>query len=371
MERVAVIGIGRIGLCLALNLARTGHRVLGVDRDGERVAAIAGRRLASREPGVDEALHEAGEELQVTTDYARLHAFGADVVFVTVDTPTVHPAGYDHRHVDDVLTVLFRLPRAPARTELVLMCTTLPGYCDGQADAARAAGYTLSYNPVFVAQGSILRDQREPDQLLIGEADAIAGDRLQALHQRLCSRLPAVHRMDRLSAEIAKLATNCFLTTKIAFANAIGDLATRVGADAEGILAAIGADGRIGPGCLRYGDGYGGPCLPRDNRALNYYARQYELPMLIGEATTELNERHLQFQVAQALAACGEQSPVVLDGVGFKPGSDILEESQRLALAEAVAHAGRRVVIRDQPAVLQELRARYGTLFEYQAHGPR
>lgn len=132
---------------------------------------------------------------------------------------------------------LFAMTQSRERTELVVISTTLPGYCDSKADSALSNGYALSCNPGFVAQGSIIRDLQLPDQVLIGQADESAGEILERLHCRICLNDPAFHRMSRLSAEISKLATNCFLTSKIAFANAIGDLAVHVGAEPESINA--------------------------------------------------------------------------------------------------------------------------------------
>jgi nucleotide sugar dehydrogenase len=285
-----------------------------------------------------------------------------------VDTPAAE-TGYDHGQVDRVIDRLVTLGPAPRRTELVVVSTTLPGYCDSKAAAAEDRGYPLSYNPGFVAQGSIMRDQQRPRQVLIGEADREAGDAIERMHRRVCTNQPAVHRLSRLGAEIAKLATNSFLTMKIAFANGIGDLATRAGADAEGILAAVGADTRIGTECLRYGFAYGGPCFPRDNRALDHFARRQGCELLQARATDEMNRAHATFQLAQYLQGHGEDEPIRFEGVAYKPGTEILDESPPLDLAVQLARAGRRVVLYDRPAVLARVRARFGDLFEYRDDG--
>lgn len=363
-ERAAVIGTGRIGLCLLLTLERSGYEVLGIDRDRDLVGRIMVRSHRTPEPGVDQALARA-RAFRVDDDLRTLDEFGPSIVFVTVDTPGVDGGGYDHRNVDAVLAALTRRPVTGRRIDLVLMCTTMPGYVDSWNDAAAGAGYALSYSPSFVAQGTVLLDLQQPDVVLIGEADAEAGDRLVAHYRRTCRNQPAVHRMSRLSAEIAKLATNCALTMKIAFANAIGDLAVRAGAQPDRILAAVGDDSRIGRRFLEYGYGYGGPCLPRDNRALNLFARTQGMELLQGEATDEMNRRHLAFQVEECLRTSPALDPIVFDSVTYKPGSDLLEESQPLALAARLARAGRRVVIGEAVERVAELQARFGDLFEY------
>lgn len=364
MERIAVIGIGRIGLCLALNFERAGYEVLGIDRDREYIRSIGDRTFRTPEPGVLKAL-AAASSFRATSDTVAVPEFNPDLVFIAVDTPTAEVGGYDHSRVDAVLAELFAFRRCRDRTDLAIVCTTLPGYCDLQVERARASGYALSYTPGFVAQGSILRDQQYPDQVLIGEADDLAGSRLERAFRRMCRNRPAVHRMSHLSAEIAKLATNCALTMKIAFANAIGDLAARVGAEPDKILAAVGADTRIGGGLLRYGFGYGGPCFPRDNRSLNYFAGQHGCELLHSEATDQMNRRHLAFQVEEYLRAHGADEAIEFHSVTYKPGTEILDESQPLALAVQLARAGRKIVICEVPAVVGELRAQFGDTFEY------
>jgi UDPglucose 6-dehydrogenase len=363
-DHVAVIGAGRVGLCLALNLEQAGHEVLGIDSDARRVRHIRDKTVRSTEPGVEEALHRAGN-LIVEEDLGAVRAFDPAVVFIAVDTPTRGDGGYDASNVDSVIHGLStRAPRAE-RTELAVVSTVLPGYCDSRAAAAADAGYVLSYSPEFVAQGRIMRDQQCPAQVLVGEADQQAGDRILRLYRGTWRNVPSVHRMSRISAEIAKLATNAFLTMKIAFANAIGDLAVQVDADVERILDALGADPRVGPALLKYGFGYGGPCLPRDNRALDMFARQHGCELLQGKAADEMNRRHLEFQVEHYLRRYPEGEPIHFHSVTYKPGTELLDESQPLAVAVRLARTGRRVVIHEREDVVEELRARFSGLFEY------
>jgi nucleotide sugar dehydrogenase len=238
----------------------------------------------------------------------------------------------------------------------------MPGYCATLQAKLSEYNYTVTYNPEFIAQGNIIHDQLYPDQILIGEGSEEAGTILTEIYGRLCRSQPTICRMDPLSAEICKIATNCFLTTKISFANSVGNLAVKAGANPEKILQAIGADSRIGHKYLQYGDGFGGPCFPRDNRALNLFAQQTDYRLLIGEATDEVNRQHLHFLFDQAM-----QTPeaITFDEVTYKKGTVILDESQRLALAVQLAKAGKRVIIIEKQAVINELKLRHGDLFTY------
>jgi UDP-glucose 6-dehydrogenase len=151
---------------------------------------------------------------------------------------------------------------------------------------------------------------------------------------------------------------------KISFANSIGDLAMECGAEPEKILAAIGSDSRIGIKYLKYGFGFGGPCFPRDNQALNKFASDVFKPLLLSEATIKVNQDHLDHQFNQILKS-GE-NPVYIDHVTYKKGTDILEESQQLALALRLAQSGRKVIIRDSRGVREKLEQTYPGLFQFE-----
>merc|ERR1719453_938448 len=129
--------------------------------------------------------------------------------------------------------------------------------------------------------------------VLIGEGTVEAGDVLEDLYRRTCDSEPQICRMTPSSAEITKISINCFITTKISYANMIGDIADCTpDADKDAILQAVGMDSRIGPKCLKPGYGFGGPCFPRDNRALGGYAESIGVKPLISIATDEYNVEH-------------------------------------------------------------------------------
>lgn len=159
----------------------------------------------------------------------------------------------------------------PSDKHIVIGCTVLPGYCRdvGSFLLEDCINTTLSYNPEFIQQGDIIHGFLNPDIVLIGQGCEDVGNLLEAMYKSVCENSPMICRMSPSSAEVCKLSINCFVTTKISFANMIGDIADRTpGADKEDILHAVGSDSRIGQKCLKPGYGFGGPCFPRDNRAL-------------------------------------------------------------------------------------------------------
>jgi len=160
--------------------------------------------------------------------------------------------------------------------------------------------------------------------------------------------------MSLTEAEITKLAANMFLTTKISYANSIGDLADAVGADAHKILEAVGSDSRIGHKYLRPGFGFGGPCLVRDNAALGNFADAVGIPSVMGRANDTYNDEHTRIQIEKYLRE--DAQPYAFRGsVTYKPGTVLLDNSQQLKIVKALIKAGKTVCIEDPKEVIDVL----------------
>ncbi len=364
MNKVSVIGVGRLGICFALTLERAGYEVLGVDISPEYVQHINDKTLHSDEQNV-EAYLQASTNFKATTDLKEAVDF-ADVLYVVVATPSLPNGRYDHAQVDAVVDKLVEGQLGYNQNKhLVICCTTMPGYCDGVAERLEGTGYTVSYNPEFIAQGTILRDQAYPDMVLIGEGSPEAGALLQKMYEDMTLNEPRVHRMTRTEAEITKIGLNCFLTTKISYANMIGDIVYKAGGNPATVLSAIGADTRIGHKYLKYGYGYGGPCFPRDNRVLALYAGDLGIEALISIASDQSNAQHLEFQVNEFATQLNKDEVLELSRVTYKPESTLLVESQQLGFAKGLAEKGFKVNICERETVINELKNTYGDLFTY------
>ena len=146
----------------------------------------------------------------------------------------------------------------------------------------------------------------------------------------------------------------------------VGDIAISSGARPEVVLSAVGSDTRIGNKYLRYGFGYGGPCFPRDNRALAIYASDLGLQAKISEASDESNRLHLDEQVKNYVIKNSKNDPVVFDCVTYKPESTMLVESQELLFAVRLAQIGYDVTICERPVVVEQIKKLYGDIFTYE-----
>lgn len=359
---IGIIGLGRLGLCLALNLERVGYTIYAYDSNVNYTKEIEQKILRSSEPNVVEYLKDSNQ-LFICNSEEQILNNKPDLIFIIVPTPSKSDGSYDHQFIDQVIESILHARSNNQQINLVINSTTFPGYCSSLEDKLHGSNISIAYNPEFIAQGSIIRDQQYPDQVLIGSSDFDLIEKVKSIYKKLCKSNPEYCEMDLTSAEIAKLATNCFLTTKISFANSIGDLAIKAGANPDKILNAIGADHRIGKQYLKYGDGFGGPCFPRDNRALIQFGKRLEQELKISEATDAINQDHLQFQLNTILND-NSKDAYEFDGISYKKGSSIIEESQRLALAIELVKSGKKVIISESSEVIQLLENKYPGMFQ-------
>jgi len=361
-DKIGVIGLGRLGFCWALTLEKVGYNVIGCDIDGTKIDAIKSKTFKTREPYVEQGLLKSSN-LSATTELHNVLA-EADILFAVVRTDSKDDGKFDHSQLDALVANLISIGRQNRTKHFVICSNVMPGYSDTVYDRLKDLNYTVSYNPELVAQGRIMQDYESPDMVIIGEGNSDAGDILERIHNRICSKA-IIHRMSRKSAEIFKVSLNCFLTTKITFANIVGDAALNAGAEPDKILAALGDDSRIGKKYFSHGFGYGGPCLPRDNDAFIQFAESAGINPMISKAVVESNKLHLDYQVEQFCKTHDIDTEVVMPYVTYKPGVTILTESQQLFFAVALAKRGYKIIIKDHPEVISQVSEKYGNLFYY------
>lgn len=366
--KLAVIGLGKLGSPLAAVLASRGHHVVGVDLNPTAVAALNEGRPPVVEPGLAERLAATEGRLRATTDFADAIA-ASELSFVIVPTPSGPGGAFSNRFVIDAVRHIGAALRRDDHYHVVnITSTVMPGSTGGEIRAALEAAsgrkvgvdVGLTYNPEFIALGSVVRDLLHPDMVLIGESDARAGDVLEGAYRLTVPEGTPVQRMNWVSAELTKIAVNTFVTTKISYANMIAELCERLpGADVDVVTKALGRDSRIGSKYLKGALGYGGPCFPRDNVALATLARSLGLRADVAEATDAINRRQVDRVVRLVARVAGEGADVAVLGLSYKPDTPVVEESQGVMIARALAGAGHAVLIAD-PVALESASAVLG-----------
>lgn len=357
---IAVIGLGKLGSPLAAVLASRGHTVIGVDLNPAAVQALNAGRAPVVEPGLQERLAMAQGRLRATTDFNDAIA-ATDISFVIVPTPSGPDGAFTNRFVIDAVKRIGAALKLTSRYHVVnITSTVMPGSTGGEIRAAleaasgRKVGIDagLTYNPEFIALGSVVRDLLHPDMVLIGESDPRAGDVLEGAYKLTVPENTPVQRMNWVCAELTKIAVNTYVTTKISYANMIAEMCEQLpGADVDVVTRALGRDSRIGSKYLKGALGYGGPCFPRDNVALATLARSLGLRADVAEATDAINRRQVDRVVRLVTRLAPDPTTVAVLGMSYKPDTPVVEESQGVMIARALAAAGHAVLIADPVAL--------------------
>lgn len=357
--RISIVGLGKLGLPFAAAIASRGFNVIGYDIDAEEVYQ-ANTNAANPEPWVNALLAEHHEQFLATTQVEAL----ADcaIILVIVPTPSDSASGmFSVEDVIDAMSVVGAVQSTASYRLFVLMSTVMPGQCEREVIPALEAaidrpcgeGWGFCYNPEFVALGQVVENFTKPDLVLIGQNDDVAGALLEGFYQRLLGPSACVvRRMSIVSAELAKLTLNVALTQRISYANMLAEICEALpDADVDDVTGAIGMDHRIGPHYLKAGAPYGGPCFPRDTRAMTALMRTLSVNPSFVEAIEAMNDRVLARVIAIAL----QFESVGILGITYKLGVPYTDDAPGILLAMSLVlrpHGICRVVAYDPEGIL-------------------
>ncbi|MDP9023150.1 MAG: UDP-glucose/GDP-mannose dehydrogenase family protein [Actinomycetota bacterium] len=365
--RIAVIGVGHVGLVTAACLARWGHQVTGMDDDPDKIATLRSGGVPFHEPGLAELVTEGRTQgrLRFTDDVDDALADVA-VAFVCVGTPSL-PGGAPNlnfveragqaaaNHADDDL-VLVEKSTVPANTGIRLTQVIRRE----QARNGNAVSIDVASNPEFLREGQAVHDTLHPDRVVVGTDSERAATALREVYDPLLERHDCPYlETDLVTAELIKHASNAFLATRISFVNAIARICDLVGADVEVVAEGMGYDHRIGAHFLRAGLGYGGSCFPKDVDAFIHLSRSLGYDFRLLEEVRRVNNemREHVFETLRAELWHLEGKIVTLLGAAFKPGTDDLRNAPALWLAEQLLADGSQVRVYD-PVALEHVKAR-------------
>ena len=368
--KVAVFGIGYVGLVQAAVLAEVGHDVVCVDVNAERVENLKNGIIPIYEPGLTplvERNYEAGR-LQFTTD-AEFGVKHGKIQFIAVGTPPDEDGSADLQYVLAVAKTIATYMESP---KIVVDKSTVPvGTADKVAECIaavlKARGVSLDFdvvsNPEFLKEGAAVADCQRPDRIVIGTDSAVAESKMRELYAPFNRNHEKLIVMDVRSAELTKYAANCMLATKISFMNEMANLAEKLGADIEKVRLGIGSDPRIGYHFIYPGCGYGGSCFPKDVQALVRTAEKVGYTPELLRSVEAVNGRqkeklfsHLQSYFNGDLAG----KRIALWGLSFKPNTDDMRDASSRVLMENLWAAGAIVQAYD-PEAMNETQRIYGT----------
>ncbi len=376
-EKISLVGLGKLGLCLAACYAEQGFDVLGVDIE-ERVVRSVNEGIAPWfEPGLSELLAKhGGQRLRATLSH-REAIETTDLTIVLVATPSTPEGSFSNRFIEAALRSLSKAFSASSKAYhlFVISSTVMPGSIESNfiplmekySGRKVRQDFDVCYDPDFVALGNVVKGFLKPDLVVIGETRPEAGKCCEALHHQLCENGPTIARMSIASAELTKVCLNAYITLKISFANSVANLCEKIpGADVDAITKAIGTDRRISPYYFQGGLSFGGTCFPRDTRAYLTIAQKYGVvPELIQavERVNQFQDQHLAEVVLREVALL-ENKTVGILGLAFTMNTPVITESPALKLVKELLKHDLHIVAYD-PLAIDTAKGVLGSAIEY------
>jgi UDPglucose 6-dehydrogenase len=346
-SRICVVGTGYIGVACAIGLAELGHDILGHDVIRERVHALNDGTAPYREEGLDLRLRAAlGSGRLAFTEVLADAVRDADFITICVGTPSRPDGSADLDALHAVIDDLSALSVQPAT--IVLRSTVPCGTTDRISRTLREVAPVI-YAPEFLREGHAMDDFMHPHRIVVGTRNHDECSGYLALFEELASPIfVTTYR----NAELTKTFSNAFLSMKISFANEVANFCDEVGADALTVLAAVGADPRIGPDFLQPGIGFGGPCFEKDLKSLERQAA--EIGRAIELVTTTLNVNAAQpkrvVDLLQRELGSLRDARIAVWGLAFKAGTDDIRDSLAIRIVEDLRRRGAAVVAYDPAA---------------------
>ena len=367
--RIAVFGLGHVGLPTALGFAELGWDVIGVENDPDKASLIGAGNSWFYERGLTEILNRHLETgtFRVETDVSKA-LNDANVLFVCVGTPQREDGAAD-------LSVLESLAQGIGSNldsyKLVVEKSTTPVNTAQQlrasiarhARSSKPAGantnphFDIAVNPEFLQEGRALDDFFNPDRIVLGVESEHAQDLLMTIYKPLVAKMGStvddtVIITDINTAEIIKHASNAFLATKISFINMISDLCDVTGADVTHVARGLGMDHRIGPAFLNAGLGYGGYCLPKDLKAFSYIASRHGVDFSFLEEVERINTNRINNFLEKARQALWvlKGKTIAVWGLSFKPETDDIRDAPSIGVVSSFVNEQARLRLYDPKA---------------------
>jgi GDP-mannose 6-dehydrogenase len=360
--KVSVFGLGYVGCVSAASFAGDGHEVVGVDVNTDKVASINAGCSPIVEPGLDDLLGQCASDgrLRATTDTADAIR-STDVSLLCVGTPSRKNGSLDLQYLERVSEEIGRALRDKTTYHVVVVrSTVLPGTTHGvvipalerESGKKYGDGFGVSVNPEFLREGTALKDFRKPPLTLVGHNHAADASGTIALYQAIDA--PLVSTSIRV-AEMMKYTSNTWHALKVVFANEIGNLCKKLNVDSHEVMDIFCRDEKLNlsPYYLKPGFAFGGSCLPKDVRALQYRAKEVDVELPLISQILPSNRAQIQQAVDQILDTGKKR--IGLLGFSFKAGTDDLRESPIVILAEALLGKGVSMKIYDKNVSMAKL----------------
>ena len=363
--KISVFGLGYVGCISAACLAKEGHHVIGVDINQTKVDMINAGKSPIVEKDIDQILYNVVKQrngngtLNATTDAIRA-VIDTELSLICVGTPSNPNGSLNLEYVKRCSNDIGKgLKQKETYHVVVARSTMLPGSVEEiirevEYTSGKKAGQDFGavMNPEFLREASSVEDFYNPPVTVIGELDQQSGNAVEKMYAFLDA--PVV-RTDIRTAEMVKYANNSFHGLKVTFANEMGTICKALNIDSHQVMNIFCMDHKLNlsPYYLKPGFAFGGSCLPKDLRAINYQAKAVDVDVPVLRAVLESNKIHIERTIDRIIHS-GKKKIGIL-GLSFKPGTDDLRESPIVVLIEALIGKGFDIKIYDKNVSLARL----------------
>ena len=360
--KISIFGLGYIGSVTGASFAAAGHEVIGVDANPDKVALVNAGRSPVIEPGLDELLGKAVADgrLRATTD-ATQAVHDSELSLICVGTPSQRNGSLNLEYLERVTQQIGEaMALADHYHVVVVRSTVLPGTTHGvviptlekASGKTYGDGFGVAVNPEFLREGTALKDFQKPPLTLVGHNHAM--DATQTVGLYASTDAPLIDTSIRV-AEMVKYTSNVWHALKVCFANEIGNLCKRMDVDSHQLMDIFCADTKlnISPYYLKPGFAFGGSCLPKDVRAMQYRAKELDLDMPVLSSILPSNRLQVEHAFDEVIETGKKR--IGLLGFSFKAGTDDLRESPMVGLAEMLIGKGLSLKIYDRNVSLARL----------------
>ena len=352
--KVAVVGLGKLGLPLLAALGKSGFLAHGYDVNRELINSLKREEFDFDEPQLTEFLESARGNL-LFQEHLEEACTDAEIIFIIVPTPSEANGRFSNELIIHALTEISTFVRRSNVFQVInIVSTVMPGSCSGifiplvENLSGKKCGidFGFTFNPEFIALGSVIKNMQYPDMHLIGASDEKSGRIVSEAISNIVLSNPVSKVMNLTEAELVKISVNNFVTMKISFANMMMEICDSFeGTNVDVVTEAIGLDSRIGSRYLRAGMSFGGPCFPRDTRALDAVLKDSGIKESIPAAVHKVNSAHSEYvkNAVLNLLRGSKDNSITLIGIAYKEDTKVTEESASLNLAFRLISDGTRV----------------------------
>jgi len=355
---ISVVGLGKLGACLAACIAHRGFKVIGIDTDEKKVDKINCGQAPAREPNLQHYISKSKINLKASTDYS--NTAKTDITFFVLPTPSTPDGNFTCDFVlEAVRLVAVEIKKINKDDHIFVINSTLtPTHTQKFIipELKNILGnlkFSVVYNPEFIAMGNVINGLLNPDVIILGESDSYCGDILSQFYQKFKTNNASIQRMSIIDAELVKLFSNAYSTMKISFTNQLRIITSAIeGTNVKNILHALSKDSKIGTKCFSLGMSYGGPCLPRDNALLTWLAKNNNTQAYLSEASDHINQEIKQFFYKKVTEQIHKTDKVLILGIAYKTETHLTDESPGLFLAETLKNNGYDIRVHDYNAFI-------------------